>query len=177
VSSEIKTMQGEVPKAPQFPTSASDIFRKRRTLKKELLKQTNLVQTRIAILGGSTTTEVTSMLEVFLLAQGIQPAFYVSGYNCYCEDILFENPDLWNFKPDIVFIHTTWHNVSQFPELLEAEAEVEHRVRREMARFESLWEKIHTGLGALIIQNNFDLPKSGSFRIVRPRQFFIEVEC
>jgi len=159
VSSEIKTMQGEVPKAPQFPTSASDIFRKRRTLKKELLKQTNLVQTRIAILGGSTTTEVTSMLEVFLLAQGIQPAFYVSGYNCYCEDILFENPDLWNFKPDIVFIHTTWHNVSQFPELLEAEAEVEHRVRREMARFESLWEKIHTGLGALIIQNNFDLPR------------------
>jgi FkbH-like protein len=152
-------MQGEVPKAPQFPTSASDIFRKRRTLKKELLKQTNLVQTRIAILGGSTTTEVTSMLEVFLLAQGIQPAFYVSGYNCYCEDILFENPDLWNFKPDIVFIHTTWHNVSQFPELLEAEAEVEHRVRREMARFESLWEKIHTGLGALIIQNNFDLPR------------------
>lgn len=159
MSSEIKTMQGEVPKAPQFPTSASDIFRKRRTLKKELLKQTNLVQTRIAILGGSTTTEVTSMLEVFLLAQGIQPAFYVSGYNCYCEDILFENPDLWNFKPDIVFIHTTWHNVSQFPELLEAEAEVEHRVRREMARFESLWEKIHTGLGALIIQNNFDLPR------------------
>jgi FkbH-like protein len=28
-----------------------------------------------------------------------------------------------------------------------------------MARFESLWEKIHTGLGALIIQNNFDLPR------------------
>ena len=71
----------------------------------------------------------------------------------------FENPDLWNFKPDIVFIHTTWHNVSEFPELLEAEAEVEQRVRREMARFESLWEKIHTELGALIIQNNFDLPR------------------
>ncbi len=28
-----------------------------------------------------------------------------------------------------------------------------------MARFESLWEKIHTELGALIIQNNFDLPR------------------
>ena len=84
------------------------------------------------------------MLELFLLAQGIQPTFYESGYNRYCEDVLFENPDLWNFKPDIVFIHTTWRNVSEFPELLEAEAEVEQRVRREMARFESLWEKIHT---------------------------------
>ena len=73
--------------------------------------------------------------------------------------MLFENSDLWNFKPDIVFIHTTWHNVSQFPELMEAETEVENRVRRETARFESLWEKIHSELGALIIQNNFDLPR------------------
>ena len=67
------------------------------------------------------------MLELFLLAQGIQPTFYESGYNRYSEDVLFENPDLWNFKPDIVFIHTTWHNVSQFPELMEADAEVEQR--------------------------------------------------
>jgi FkbH-like protein len=128
-------------------------------LKKELLKQTNLVQTRIAILGGSTTSEVKSMLELFLLAQGIQPTFYESEYNRYAEDVLFENPDLWSFKPDIAFIHTTWRNVSEFPELLEADAEVEKRLRRETARFERIWEKIHAGLGALIIQNNFDLPR------------------
>ena len=143
----------------QFPTATADILRNRQTLKNELLKQTNLVQTRIAILGGSTTAEVKGMLELFLLSQGIQPAFYESGYNLYWEDVLFENPDLWNFKPDIVFIHTTWHNVSPFPELLESAVEVEARVHREMARFESMWEKLHTGLGALIIQNNFDLPR------------------
>jgi FkbH-like protein len=99
------------------------------------------------------------MLELFLLAQGIQPTFYESGYNRYSEDLVFENPDLMNFKPDVVFIHTTWHNVSQFPELMEAEAEVEQRVRREVGRFETLWEKIHSDFGALIIQNNFDLPR------------------
>ena len=159
MSSENKTVPAEVAKVPRLPTSLADILRKRQTLKKELLKQTNLVPTRIAILGGSTTAEVRSMLELFLLAHGIQPTFYESGYNRYCEDILFENPDLWSFKPEIVFLHTTWQNVSQFPELLESETEVENRVRREMARFESLWEKIHTTLGALIIQNNFDLPR------------------
>jgi FkbH-like protein len=158
VPSEIETVEREVPKAVGLPTSAADILRKRRTLKEELLKQTNLISTRIAILGGSTTAEVKSTLEVFLLAQGIQPTFYESGYNRFCEDILFENRDLWDFKPDIAFIHTTWQNVSEFPELLEGEADVGHRVRREMTRFESLWEKIRTGLGALIIQNNFDLP-------------------
>ena len=158
MTSETEPLRLEVPKALQFPIAVSDILRKRETLKKELLKRTNLLPTRIAILGGSTTAELKKMLELFLLAQGIQPTFYESGYNCYSEDVRFENPDLWNFKPDIVFIHTTWRNVSQFPELLETEAQVEHRVDCETARFESLWEKIHTELGALIIQNNFDLP-------------------
>jgi FkbH-like protein len=139
--------------------AAGDILRKRQALKRELAKQTNLVPVRIAILGGSTTTEIKSMLEIFLLAEGIQPVFYESGYNRYFEDVLFENPDLWNFKPNIVFIHTTWHNISEFPALLEAEAEVEARVRRQVARFESLWEKIHKELHAIIIQNNFDLPR------------------
>jgi len=159
MASEATTLQSEALKALRFPIAVADILRKRQVLKKELLKPTNLVPTRIAILGGSTTTEVKSMLELFLLAQGIQPAFYESGYNRYSEDVEFENPDLWHFKPNIVLIHTTWRNISEFPELLEAEGEVEQRVRGEMARFESLWEKIHTELGALIIQNNFDLPR------------------
>ncbi|MGF7182416.1 HAD-IIIC family phosphatase [Tunturiibacter psychrotolerans] len=152
-------MQSEILRDMRFPITAANVLRRRRALKKELLTQPNLVPTRIAILGGSTTSEVTSMLELFLLAEGIQPTFYEAGYNRYAEDILFENPELWNFKPDVIFIYTTWHNVSQFPELMETEEEVELRIRREMARFESLWEKIHSELGALIIQNNFDLPR------------------
>jgi FkbH-like protein len=155
---ETKTFPPGFPKALRFPIAVSDILRKRQSLKNELLAQTNLLSARIAILGGSTTVEVKNTLELFLLAQGIRPTFYESGYNRYSEDVLFENPELWNFKPEIVFIHTSWHNVSQFPELMEPEAEVEQRVRREMARFESVWGKIHAELGALIIQNNFDLP-------------------
>jgi FkbH-like protein len=158
MSSEETTLQSEVLKALRYPIVVPDILRKCKAIKRELLKQANLVPTRIAILGGSTTTEVKSMLELFLLAQGIEPTFYESGYNRYSEDVEFENPDLWNFKPNIVLIHTTWQNISEFPELLEAEGEVENRVRREVARFTSLWEKIHTELGALVIQNNFDLP-------------------
>jgi FkbH-like protein len=154
-----KTMgQSDLLKILGYPMAVGDVLRKRRALRRELLKQTNLVPTRIAILGGSTTTEVKSMLEIFLLAQGVQPVFYESGYNRYFEDVLFENPDLWNFKPNLVFVHTNSQNISEFPALLESEVEVEGRVRREMTRFESLWEKIHEELGAVIIQNNFDLP-------------------
>ena len=165
-------MQADLLREMRFPVKPAAILRKRTSLRRELLAQPNLIPTRIAILGGSTTTELKSMLELFLLAQGIQPAFYESGYNRYSEDILFENPDLVSFKPDVVLIHTTWHNVSQFPELGEPEEEVEQRVRREASRFESLWKKIHSRLDALIIQNNFDLPglrPLGNLEAIEPR--------
>src|SRR5580692_4415665 len=115
MGSETNNLRPEILKALRFPVAVGEILRKRQALKRELLKQTNLVPTRIAILGGSTTTEVKSMLELFLLAQGIEPTLYESGYNRYSEEVAFENPDLWNFKPNIVLIHTTWHNISDFP--------------------------------------------------------------
>jgi FkbH-like protein len=152
------TASSEILREMRHPITPANILRKRHALKKELLTQPNLLPVRVAILGGSTTTEVKSMLELFLLAQGIQPCFYESGYNRYSEDVIFENPDLWKFKPDVVFIHTTWRNVSQFPELMETEEQVEQRVQQEIARFGALWNKIHSELGALVIQNNFDLP-------------------
>jgi FkbH-like protein len=158
MTSDPNSVQPGILKAFRFPIDAATILRKRQSLRKELLLQPNLLQTRVAILGGSTTAEVKSMLELFLLAEGIQATFYESGYQRYREDVLFENPDLWNFKPEIVLIHSTWRNVSEFPELLASEADVEQHVRHEMSRFESIWEKIHSKLGALIIQNNFDLP-------------------
>lgn len=146
-------------RTPGVSLSVGDLLRNARKLKQELEKQANLLSIRVAILGGSTTTQVKTMLELFLLGHGIQPIFYESGFNRYSEDVLFENPDLWNFQPDIVFFHTTWQNILQWPELLEPEDQIDGRVRQEMARFESLWEKIHNQLGALIIQNNFDLPR------------------
>jgi len=149
----------EVLKALRYPLAPEVILLKRRALKQDLLKQSNLLPIRIAILGGSTTSEIKSVLELFLLSHGIEPAFYESGYNRYREEVLFENPDLWKFKPEIVFIHTTWHNVSEFPATLESAEEVESRVQREMSQFQSLWEKTHNELKAVIIQNNFDLPR------------------
>src|SRR5258708_1261598 len=135
-----------MPKEMGFPISAEQILRKRQALKRELLKQTNLTPSRIAILGGSTTQEVKSILELFLLAQGIQASFYESDYNAYYEEVMFNGAVLREFKPDIVFVHTTWHNVSRFPELLEAEQDTEELVHREVGRFEAFWSKIHNEL-------------------------------
>jgi FkbH-like protein len=151
-------MRSEILKNLQFPVTAANILRKRHALKKELLSQPILTPTRIAILGGSTTTEVRSMLELFLLAHGILPTFYESGYNRYSEEVLLENPALWAFKPDLVYVHTTWRNISRFPEPMESEERVSNLIQSETSRFVALWEKIQADLGAIVIQNNFDLP-------------------
>ena len=143
----------------QIPISPTEILRKRRSLRKGLIAQSNLQPTRVAILGGSTTAEVKSILELFLLYYGLRPEFYESGYNRYSEDIQFENQELVRFKPDIVFLHTTWQNVTQFPELLEDDETVEQRVKNETARFAAIWDRIHAQYGAIVIQNNFDLPR------------------
>lgn len=143
----------------RHPVSPDLVLRKRHSLKRDLLKSSDLTPVRIAILGGSTTAEVKSILELFLLAQGMRPEFYESEYKAYYEEAVFENPALWNFKPDVVFIHTTWHNVPVFPELLASEAEVERLLQNTMSHFETIWEKLFNGLGALIVQNNFDLPR------------------
>jgi FkbH-like protein len=158
LSDQTQPAQFVVPREMQYPVSADTVLRRRTALKRQLLQQSNLLPVKIAILGGSTTSDVKAMLELFLLAQGIQPTFYESAYNAYFEEVQFEKPELWSFQPDIVLLHTTWHNVSQFPSLLASEAEVNDLMQAEAARFERLWEKLQTAFGALIIQNNFDSP-------------------
>jgi FkbH-like protein len=155
---ETKSLLVDSLRSLRYPIIPTDILKRRLTLKRGLLGQANLLPVRIAILGGSTASEVKIMLELFLLAQGFQPSIYESGYNRYTEDILFENRALWEFKPDVVYIHSTWINVSEFPDMMDTEERVEQCVHNEVRRFETLWNKIHADLGALIVQNNFDLP-------------------
>ena len=89
------------------------ILRKKKSIKKELLLNSNLIEKNIAVLGGSTTSEIKNILELFLLNNGIKPNFYESQYNKYYEDALFGNEDLDKFNPDIIYIHTTNQNIIQ----------------------------------------------------------------
>ena len=56
----------------QYPLDIDMILRKKKSIKKELLNKKNLVEKNIAILGGSTTSEIKNILELFLLDSGIK---------------------------------------------------------------------------------------------------------
>ena len=101
----------------EYPFDPDYILRKKKALRRQLTEREGITYTdkKIAILGGSTTSDIKLILELFLLNYGIRPEFYESEYNKYYEDAVFGNEELEAFNPDLVFIHTTSRNILNFP--------------------------------------------------------------
>ena len=155
----IGSSRSELLRSLNPPVDIPIILRKRKLLRELLMEREPRLTCRIAILGGSTSAEVRSSLEVFLLHREIKPVFYESEYGRFSEDILFENPELEAFQPQVVIIHTTCRNLRAVPSPGAQSADSDAAVEQEVARFRTIWEKAADRYPACaIIQNNFDLP-------------------
>lgn len=143
-----------------YPFDAEWILKKKKSIKRELLQRDNIsfVEKKIAILGGSTTNDIRNVLELFLLNYGIKPSFYESEYNRFYEDGMFPNPQLEEFAPDIVYIHTSNRNINEFPALTDSKDMAADKLNGVFHRFQGLWEHIFDTYHCTIIQNNFELP-------------------
>ncbi len=145
--------------ALEYPFDSQYIIKKKKSLKRELLsRDVKYVEKKIAVLGGSTTHDIIAVLELFLLNAGIRPSFYESEYAKYWEDVMFDNPELTEFAPDLIYIHTSNRNLYHLPQLSETAEEIDRNLSDEFARFHSLWEKIEQTYHCPVIQNNFEFP-------------------
>lgn len=143
----------------EYPFDASWILSNRRKIRKNLLaSQLSFVEKNIAVLGGSTTSNIIQVLDLFLLNHGIKASFYESEYGKYYEDAMFKNDELEAFKPDIIYIHTTNRNITKYPALSDSVEEIEKMVDTQVNMFEELWTQISDTYGCPIIQNNFEMP-------------------
>ena len=76
----------------EYPFDAEYILSKKKKLRRQLLESgAAFIDKKVAILGGSTTSDVKLILELFLLNYGIRPSFYESEYNQYYQDAMFPN--------------------------------------------------------------------------------------
>ena len=70
---------------------------------------------RIAVLGGSTSQEVVTLLELFLLQKGLSPVLWQSEYGSYYEDAVLDCRQISEFQPDLIYIHTGIRNIQNWP--------------------------------------------------------------
>ena len=144
----------------QYPYDADYILRKKKSIKKSLLARegVNYVNKKIAVLGGSTTSNIVLMLELFLLDNGIKAEFYESEYNKFWEDAVFGNPELDEFAPDLVIFHTTSRNITRWPTVKDTADAVNAMAEAEFNRFRQAWEAVSGKFHCTVIQNNFEQP-------------------
>lgn len=143
-----------------FPFDIPALTDYRRRTKRELLADgSKRIKKRIAVLGGSTTNDYIKTLELFLLSEGIEAEFYESEYNRFWQDAMFDNPELVEFAPDLIYIHTSYRNIASFmPDATENEAQIDARISERYIYFEKMWQRLSSVYNCPIIQNNFELP-------------------
>lgn len=144
-----------------YPFDSAYILKNRRSIRKQLIADgTQRIKKNIAVLGGSTTNDIISMLELFLLNTGIEPSFYQSEYGQYWQDSMFGNPELDSFNPDFIFIHTTNRNITEFNEgcMTASSAEIDEALERQYNHFSKMWDKLAEKFHCPVIQNNMELP-------------------
>lgn len=153
----------------EYPFDSSYIMKKSKSLKKALLSDgSDRIHKKIAVLGGSTTHDIIRMLELFLLNYGIEPEFYESEYGQYWQDAMFPG-ELNDFNPDIIYIHTSNRNITDFPTMDDSAEAVEEKLQKTYQHFETMWKKLSDTYHCPIIQNNFEAP---FYRLLGNRDFF-----
>lgn len=149
----------------EYPFNSEYILKKSKRIRRELLAQAEsesghkkLLKKKIAVLGGSTTHDIVRILDLFLLNEGIQAEFYESEYAQYWQDAMFNNQELVEFAPELIYIHTTSRNITMYPELCDDKKQVEEKLSAQYLHFEIMWKTLEETYHCPIIQNNFEYP-------------------
>ncbi len=146
-------------KCLEYPFDPNYIISKKKKIRRELLEEKkDLIDKKIAILGGSTTNDIKLVMELFLLDCGIRPSFYESEYNQYYNDAMFPNPELEEFAPDVIYIHTTNRNITAYPTLADDGKRIDELLDSEYRKYSGMWDHIRDTYRCPVIQNNFEMP-------------------
>jgi FkbH-like protein len=143
-----------------YPLDVTWLQRRQKKLRRWLKKSLTTSPVRLAILGGSTTSEVANYIELFLLDAGVNIDIYQSDYNQFYQEAMFDNEALDTFNPQIIYIHTSSVNIPSWPEPVDSDSQVNDKIENTFKYFQSVWQSLHGKYSATVIQNNFELPFS-----------------
>jgi FkbH-like protein len=113
---------------------------------------------KLAILGGFTTHQLASLIELYLFAAGITVEIYEADYGVLQQEVLDPTSGLHTFQPDILYLAPSRRSLGRRPAVNDTPARADQLVTEEVQSWHSLWTAAHGKLGCQIIQNNFDPP-------------------
>lgn len=145
----------------EYPFDNGCIMRKKKSIRRKLIEgpgADSRIKKKIAVLGGSTTADIISVLDLFLLDCGIECEFYQSEYGQYWQDAVFPNEELLGFAPDVIIVHTSIRNLGFMPTPRMTVQEVDGGFENEVKRFSDMWDSLAEKFHCPVIQNNFELP-------------------
>ena len=115
-------------------------------------------QSKIAILGTSTTSLLVPVVEALCLRDGIQAQFYQGLYGAIQQEILDPASGLHSFRPNIVFVNMNWRDLHLDAINSDEAAVVERTVKQQR----ELWTRLSEAFGCHVVQAAFDFPSEDS---------------
>ena len=83
----------------KYPFDSLDILRKHKSIKRQLIESTNLINKKVFVASGTTSDEVIKILEIFLLASGIRADILQGDYGVKINSSLNSSLTLFMFTP------------------------------------------------------------------------------
>jgi FkbH-like protein len=127
-------------------------------------------QTRLAVLGSFTTTQLVPLIRLHLFAAGIDAEVYEADYGVFRQEVLDPQSALYEFGPQIVYLATSWRDLVRRPDMNGDREDLDRVVATEQAEWHALWKTLQDRAGCQVIQNNCVLPPCRSFANHEMRQ-------
>jgi len=118
---------------------------------------------KLAVLGSFTTKQLVGLIDLFLFGAGVDVEIYEGDYGVFRQEIIDPASGLYDFGPQVVFLATTWRDISHRPGASSNATEVSDLMAAEVSQWSGLWDLAHQRLGCQVIQNNFAIPPWRSF--------------
>lgn len=150
-------MDKTVAETLQYPFDGRFVMSRQRRLRKLLrIDGKKRLQKHIAVLGGSTTEKLVDLLDLFLLSAGIEASFYQCDYAQFWEAAVFDNPELDQFDPDLIIVHTSVRNLRISTGWTSNSETLVQMLEDDKSRFTQVWDALSSKYSCPIIQNNFE---------------------
>jgi len=117
-----------------------------------------LKKIRVAVLGSSTVTHFNDVLKFWLAREGFAASIYEAEYSTIHQTIIDPHSQLYEFKPDVVFVFTHYRDIKCELPAGSGPAVVEQTIAAAVNECVSLWKALRQKSNCHIIQSNADLP-------------------